>query len=245
MAYWQDEESLRCEAQLKAARAPSYDGGGKMLLRPDGRPELWLRPGKASPGVQYWQPDLFTWPDDAVVWDLGAYTGDTIEAFLKAGVPWGIWYAFEPDPKNYETLHKRFTGRGDVVALPWAVGSERGEIEFLALGDVRSKKWCPGPTPAIRVQVVTLDELGHFLQPTFLKMDIERMEQEALRGGLAMLRLARPVLAISVYHDDEAVSEVPALIREAIPDAKLYLRCHHDSCQDTVLYAVPPERSIG
>jgi FkbM family methyltransferase len=60
------------------------------------------------------------------------------------------------------------------------------------------------------VELTTLDALAETLgAPTFIKMDLEGAEYEALRGGVTTLTQTHPKLAVTTYHFawDYAVSK--------------------------------------
>ena len=86
------------------------------------------------------------------------------------------------------------------------------------------------------VSAVSLDSVIE-CAPTFIKMDIEGAEYEALVGAERTIRLYKPRLAISVYHNKNDILRIPTLIKSFDPNYKLYLRCYGRGDIDTVLYA--------
>ena len=68
-------------------------------------------------------------------------------------------------------------------------------------------------------------------------MDIEGSEQDALLGAAGIIRRDRPRLAICIYHKPEDLYEIPFLIKELVPEYRLYIRHHSDTYAETVLYA--------
>lgn len=93
-------------------------------------------------------------------------------------------------------------------------------------------------------KVITVDSIDNVCgkdRVTFIKMDIEGSEAEALRGAEKTIRRDKPRLAISLYHKPQDYFEIPFLIKEMVPEYKLYIRHHKPGKNDTVLYAVYPE----
>ena len=88
-----------------------------------------------------------------------------------------------------------------------------------------------------RVEVVRLDDAVDD-GVTYIKMDIEGAELNALAGCQETIRTNRPKLAICVYHRPSDYFEIPRLIHLMRPDYRLYLRQHSPFNIDTVLYAV-------
>ena len=87
-------------------------------------------------------------------------------------------------------------------------------------------------------QAVALDETVYDKKPTYIKMDVEGAEQEALKGCRKIIQDYKPKLAICIYHKPEDLFEIPAMIKEMNPEYKLYVRQYVNAWFDTVLYAV-------
>ena len=81
------------------------------------------------------------------------------------------------------------------------------------------------------------NQLQEAPRPTFLKMDIEGAEPDALAGAAAILRDSAPTLAICLYHERCHLWRLPAQIHEANPKYRLFLRRHSDESWETVCYA--------
>src|SRR5207237_2654852 len=72
---------------------------------------------------------------------------------------------------------------------------------------------------------------------TFIKMDIEGAELNALKGAEKTLRLWKPQLAISVYHRLEHFWQVPNFINSLHLDYRFYLDHFTMHSEETVLFA--------
>ena len=68
-------------------------------------------------------------------------------------------------------------------------------------------------------------------------MDIEGAEKEALLGAEKITREQKPKLAISIYHKNEDIWEIPSLILEMNPEYRFYIRHYSFRFAETVLYA--------
>jgi len=93
---------------------------------------------------------------------------------------------------------------------------------------------------------VTCTKLDNVLMepPTYIKMDIEGAELEALWGARKLLKEHKPVLAICAYHTSDHLWEIPLLIHAIQPDYKLHLRRYAEGAWELVWYAIPAERVI-
>ena len=191
-------------------------------------------------------------PDDLIVplaretfVDCGAYTGDTVDAFLaKRSGAFERIIAIEPDPVNCAALRKRIpdwtrSGEGTVRVEVAAVGAERGRLQFTGTGTAGSKVGAG----SLVVDVAPLDELLAGDRPTYMKFDVEGAEHDALAGGARVISEALPVLAICLYHRPEDIWDLPLLVRSIAPGYRLFMRRYSDERWETVLYAVPPARS--
>ena len=73
---------------------------------------------------------------------------------------------------------------------------------------------------------------------TYLKMDIEGAEMEALRGAEKTIRAFSPTLAISIYHSPEDMMDIPEYVHSTFP-AISYTYGPSREAYETVLYAIP------
>lgn len=195
-------------------------------------------------GPQYFSRQLFPPREDECFVDCGAYNGDTLLDFAE-------WtkgrfqkvVAFEADPNNFAALNLTANAdtrlRGRVEAFQQAVGSENCTVRFAASGHASAAISASG---RIEVQCVSLDQAVMTEHPTYIKMDIEGAELDALQGAREILARDRPALAICAYHFQDHLWRVPQLMRELMPDASLLLRPHCADGFDLVCYAIPPER---
>ena len=84
----------------------------------------------------------------------------------------------------------------------------------------------------------SLDNLLKNKDISFIKMDIEGAELEALNGAKEIIMNQKPKLAISIYHELEHFWKIPLLLKSLVPEYKIYIRHHSTQQDDTVCYAV-------
>mgnify|MGYP003310222851 CR=1 FL=1 len=86
-----------------------------------------------------------------------------------------------------------------------------------------------------------IDKLDNMIKErvSFIKMDIEGAEADALLGAANVIKRDMPLLEVSVYHRPGDFWKLPLLIKERNPEYSIYLRCGDDSFHDTVAVAVP------
>ena len=75
--------------------------------------------------------------------------------------------------------------------------------------------------------------------PTFIKVDIEGMEEKFILGGAKTLEKNRPKIAIAIYHNPFQLRNVIELIDKIMPNSKFYLRHYTEGFTETILYVIP------
>jgi FkbM family methyltransferase len=196
---------------------------------------------------QYFPDELLHLSSSEVFVDCGAFDGDTISSFIqRQGASFSKIIAFEPDPTNVQNLQRRISGFPDVVQakialMQLAVGSHRGKVRFGATGTESSAVG----EGALEVNCIPLDEALAGCVPTYIKMDIEGSELEALSGARKTIERTTPILAACVYHRQGDLWQIPLLIRSMSDDYRLYLRPHGSEGWELVCYAVPASRLSG
>ena len=201
--------------------------------------------GALSPPVKeesYFLDSLYQIDDNEVFVDCGAYTGDTAEQVIRRNPAFGKIIAIEADPGNFNRL-TQWIGKLDasvasrIQACNLAVGATRGKLHFQASGDEGARLAADGN---VVVDCVPIDELES--RPTFIKMDIEGAEMEALEGARRAIQAYKPILSICVYHKQDDLWRIPLFIHSLVEDYRLYLRPHDVDGWQLVCYAVPEGR---
>lgn len=193
----------------------------------------------------YFTESIFQLPTDKYFVDCGAFDGDTIQAFLRrSSADFGSILAIEANTLSFLKLTAYIRAlqtdiRARISALHCAVGRKTGMVSF---DDTAATVVSEGGTSTLAC--IPLDNLLEDTDTSYIKMDIEGAEYDALVGGKKAIARARPVLAVCVYHSPTDLWQIPLLIHDIVPDYHLYLRLHEGDGWQTVAYAVPPERAI-
>lgn len=185
---------------------------------------------------QYFDKDIICYGEDEVFVDGGCLNYASAKQFLAECSSVKKIYAFEPDAESAERCRKEAKRAvlHDYEIIEKGLYSEDAELHFMSMGN-----GCSGLAEAGEciVKVCAMDK--EIKEPiTFIKMDIEGAELEALRGAADTIRRYRPKLAICVYHKPEDIIDIPKYILELNPEYKLYMRHYSDNAGETVLYAV-------
>jgi methyltransferase, fkbM family len=190
-------------------------------------------------GNDYFPPELAPKHPNHVFLDVGTYDGNTIEVFIDFAKTYEKIHAFEP-----------FAASADLIA---AKNFLHTELHRAAASDVTGKKtfYCNNygsltmvttilekgaKHEAITLDTIRIDDAVAGERATFIKMDIEGSELDALHGAAQTIRENRPFLAICVYHKRDDLIRIVPYIKELVPDYKIYLRHHSKTGSDLVLY---------
>jgi FkbM family methyltransferase len=195
---------------------------------------------------QYFPSELFRLSPDECFVDCGAYDGDTIKEFkIESNARFRRVVAFEADPDNFSRLSDYLAMQPDlrarVIIHQAAVGHTAGTLRFAATAGANAAVSESGATV---VSCVGLDEVLRDEAPSMIKMDIEGSELDALKGATRVIASHKPLLAVCLYHRPEHLWEIPIWLRNAEPEAGLYVRSHALDGFDSVCYAVPPSRFV-
>ena len=192
----------------------------------------------------YFLDSLYRIDRGEVFVDCGAYDGDTAQQVARRNRAFSRILAIEADPANFDRLRHWISSLDPEVgsrieALNVAVGAMRGQLHFRASGDETA---CLANDGDIVVNCIPIDELTSEVKPTFIKMDIEGAELEALQGAEHVIRTHRPILSICVYHKQDDLWRIPLFIHSLCEDYSLFLRTHEVDGWQAVCYAVPQTR---
>jgi FkbM family methyltransferase len=195
----------------------------------------YLTPLKSN-SPQYFAPDIIKLSDKEVFVDGGGYTGDTVEEFLKQTEgKFDKIYSFEPERSKHKEFHEKFRAINHIELVPFGLWSKKDVLKFHSNNDITSFL---GEDGDIEIPATSIDERLNGDPVTFIKMDIEGAELEALKGAATSIKKYKPKLAICVYHRSLDMVEIPLFLKELVPEYKIYLRHYSVNICETVCYAV-------
>ncbi len=188
-------------------------------------------------------------PGDVVL-DAGAFVGDTALVFAQAVGPGGRVFAFEFVPTNLALFEANMATNADLAArvtlIPHALDRRSGAtLSYVDRGPASTSVRDPAQATG-SIETRSIDDFvarQGLDRVDFIKMDVEGAEPDVLIGATETIRRFRPKLAISAYHQGDHLFELPVLIRKLLPDYRLYLDHHTIREQETVLYAIPDDRT--
>ncbi len=189
---------------------------------------------------QYFEPTIYPINNTDYFVDCGAYDGDTLKSLMShtnneiAG-----YYGFEPNEHNLKLLKKQSENHSNIELINKGVYSKETTLSFDIPYNTVSSSSAISNNGNVKIEVTSLDNTLRERNVSFIKMDIEGAEVEALLGAKNIIQKQQPVLAISVYHEFDDLWKIPLLIKSFETNYKYYLRHYTLNNSETVLYCVP------
>jgi FkbM family methyltransferase len=212
---------------------------------------LKLKPNIYHPA--YYPPE-FEFSENEVFLDGGASDGDTVREFIKMmNGKYRHIYAFEPDPLFFEGLSINTENTENIDIIDAALYDRNGEETLYYDGLMASgitdlpffltnrPKFSDSPYKTKPCKTFSID--GYFGEnpdkplPTFIKLDVEGAEKEALLGAERTIKAIKPKIAVSAFYFPADVYYVANVIKNIRSDYKFKLRQYDYGYYETVLYA--------
>ncbi len=192
---------------------------------------------------QYFHPDVRPKVDDVIV-DSGAYTGDTVDEIAKTIGKRCKIYCFEPDQQNFYILKAKYKEFSHIIPENYGLWNEKTTMRFSGQGNMGSHivfdKTFNAEEKLDNYYINTISLDSYFQdkeeKPNLIKMDIEGAEYNAILGAQNIIKQYKPKLQICIYHKSEHFFEIPLLIKNLVPEYRMYVGHHSDYWPETVLY---------
>jgi FkbM family methyltransferase len=185
-------------------------------------------------------PSFFDLTDKEIVVDGGAYIGDTLDEYLNIHKKFLQYHAFEPSIHNFLELSK-YKISNDLYIYNKGLGLSNKTllfhdgVESSTTSSFVSSSF--NSNNLLEVQIVRLDDI--LSKVTFIKLDIEGAELDALIGSANLISIFKPKIAVCIYHKFEHLWQVIDFLKSLRSDYKFSIRYHSISniLTELVLYA--------
>ena len=133
---------------------------------------------------QYDVKNIFEVKEDATIFDIGAWKGDTAYFFSKKCSNKARIYAFEPDDYAFQILEKikEKYKLNNVITKNILLSNAEKEIDFISMIE---------NTPTIKKNAITIDkfvEENNIEKIDYIKMDVEGAERNILEGSIKTIK---------------------------------------------------------
>jgi FkbM family methyltransferase len=193
--------------------------------------------------TQQFDPDVVQLAEHEVLLDAGAYKGDVIVEFNRrtGGKHDGI-IAVEPDQKTLVLLRDAIAKNNISGVEVYNKGAwhERAVLRFHGgwEGSSRVSHNADSAFPVTAIEADTIDNILQKRRVTYISMDIEGAEHNAILGARQSIVRWKPRIAVCVYHRREDLFDLILLLNSFVPQYRFFLRHYTDNQTETVLYAV-------
>jgi len=169
-------------------------------------------------------PDIFPVYDNEVFVDCGAYVGDTIAEFVNEfNNHYKSIHAYDISESTVTLMKENLKNLPHIVFHVKGVADKMGELLLAGVDAPFHGNRLVEQSGSSRVPIVKLDD--DIKDPiTFLKIDVEGLDKEALDGARNHIIKYHPKIHIDTYHKLVDLFEVPLLIHRMDPTYRFYLR---------------------
>ncbi|MFI3177555.1 MAG: FkbM family methyltransferase [Eubacteriales bacterium] len=170
--------------------------------------------------------------------DAGVYDGMTSVRFAQiCDFNYNKIWMFEPDGERRNSIEENIEKYQLKNTVLYNSGLWYSEdiLSFDCIQNGSSKIQNAGE---LKVIVTDLDSVLKGEAVTYIKMDIEGAELEALKGARQTILRYKPKLAICIYHKSDDIIDIPIYIKSLVPEYKFYIRHYSEKATETVLYAI-------
>lgn len=150
--------------------------------------------------------------------DLGAYNGDTVLQFVEKCKNYKEITAVEPDFKTFRKLKTNTENLENLKLINACVSNKCGKVLFGMKGGRNSAVSITGT----ETECISVDSLNQ--NATFIKMDVEGEEINAIEGAKNTIIHHKPKMLISAYHRTDDLISIPKAVLKLNPDYKMYIR---------------------
>ena len=161
----------------------------------------------------------FTPYEKCIAIDGGAFDGETARAFSDLGAD---VYAFELDKKNFEIV-ENLSKRYNFHAINKGLWSCQKLCTYRADG-AASVVDDDGDESVELIDIDTFVQENNLKRVDYIKLDVEGVEMNVLKGAVKTISKWKPIMAISAYHNDEDLYELYKYIKSIRPDYKFAFR---------------------
>lgn len=183
--------------------------------------------------------DVFCKENESIFVDVGAMNGENTLDFVSwSNNNYKGVLLFECDNRQIPLIETKMIlyNVKNTLVYPFALADRKEQLTFARYGGGASRLQDKGEYV---VEAVRLDDIEISLKEriSFIKMDIEGAEMNALRGADQVIRKWQPKLAISVYHNYNDIIDIPYKLINDYNYKKIFLRHYSTSAYETVCYA--------
>lgn len=192
----------------------------------------------------YFDSTIFEPSPNEIFVDAGAYQGETAIEFSNWCPNFEKIYCFEPDAKNFKILNANLQQANltNIECHNMGLLDHKCKLHFERCGDDGTGSHIT-ENGTTTINVDALDNILNGRPVTYIKMDIEGSELDALEGAKTTIITYKPKLAICIYHKPEDIYTIPLYLLSLVPEYRFKIRHYSSYAYDTILYAYIAEEN--
>jgi len=185
--------------------------------------------------AQWFDPNILMKNVNHIYIDGGGYDGDTVKKFIEYNKKYKKIYYFEPDNYLYSKAKRSLKQYKNVYIYNIGLSDKKGVQSFLATGGTE------GRFTQEEDHLVNIDSIDNVVndKATLIKLDVEGLEADAIKGARSQIKMNSPFLAVAAYHKASDLWSIPFQIDTLNNNYRFKLRHYTQVAYETVLYAVP------
>lgn len=193
----------------------------------------FLRGFSSNEDKQYFEDFLKLANEGEAFVDVGGFDGYTSQEFIRLCPHYNSIHLFEPEEINFNTARNKLKGNKGITFHQLGLSNKKQTLCFNVNGS--GSKICQDG--GVIVEVDRLDDVVNE-RVTFIKMDIEGGEGDAIEGAKETIKKYHPKLAICAYHKACDFWQIPEQVFSIRDDYDVYLRHYTESIYETVMFFV-------
>ena len=195
-----------------------------------------LDEAKETQYAEYFDSRILDCGENEVFVDIGAYFGDSVLSFINYCGRYKRIICYEITPDVFDRL-KKSLGEFPDIEFRFKGAGAQSEKMYVSNNVADCSANTLSGTGETEVEIVRIDD--DIAEPvTFIKMDIEGSERDALRGCEQQIKKNKPKLAICTYHRYDDLYAIPRMIAEMNPSYKFYMRYHGGNIVPTEFHLI-------
>lgn len=167
--------------------------------------------------------------------DAGGFEGETSIEFIRRCPNYKSVHISEPEPRNILKARENLKNYKNIYFYEKGL-ADKNKILMFGSGDGSSSKI--RDTGNIDIHVDSMDSLIKE-KVTFIKMDIEGSEGDAINGAKGHILSDHPKMAICIYHKPDDFWKIPEQIFAIRDDYEVYVRHYTEGIVETVMFFIP------
>jgi FkbM family methyltransferase len=177
-----------------------------------------------------------------IIIDGGTFDGFNAIQFLNlSNNPKVEVFSFDPFGTKY--VKSELLLNNKIKFIKAGLWSKDGYVYFRELGCkeaagsyISEKKLSDNSIQLKSLKLDTFLKEKYQSKVSYIKMDIEGSELDAIQGGADIIKKYKPDMAICIYHKDTHFYEISEAVLRIVPDYNMWFGHHSNTYEDSIIY---------